>query len=121
MQRERAVQMTPDEKVNMTLERADEPAKKWDGGKIPLQLLPTTALEEVAEVLDFGANKYGPHNWKAGMSWSRLIGACLRHIFRWMRGEKADPETGRHPLAHACCCLLFLIDYALRGVGTDDR
>lgn len=55
------------------------------------------------------------------MAWSRMLGACLRHLFSWAKREEADPESGLSHLAHAACCVLFLIDYERRGAGQDDR
>lgn len=94
---------------------------KHDQGKVPLHLLPTEALREVAKVLAFGAQKYDPWNWKKGMDWSRLHGAALRHLFAWAEGEEGDPETGLSHLAHAACCVLFLLTYEVLDLGTDDR
>ena len=84
---------------------------KYDGGKVPLDLLPMEALMEVGEVLKYGAEKYAPYNWARGMLYSRLISACLRHIFSYNKGEDNDPETKRSHIAHAICCLLFLLEY----------
>lgn len=84
---------------------------KHDLGKVPLDLLPMAALMEVGEILRFGAEKYAPYNWAKGMSYSRLIAASLRHIFAFNQGEDLDPETKRSHLAHALCCLLFLMEY----------
>lgn len=95
--------------------------RKFDQGKPMLALLPFAALEEVGQVLTYGSKKYDPHNWRAGMAWSRLISACLRHIFAFVRGEDKDPETGLSHLAHACCCLLFLIEYTSTRSEFDDR
>lgn len=100
---------------------SNEAAVKFDGGKTRLDLLPFDALFEVADVQAFGARKYSEHNWCKGMKWSRLIGAALRHIFAWSMGQDRDPETGLSHLAHAGCCILFLIAYQRRGVGEDDR
>jgi len=94
---------------------------KFDGDKIPLHLLPTPALEEIAKVLDFGQKKYDSWNWAKGMKWTRLIGACMRHLFAWARGESIDPETGLSHLAHLGCCVLFLLQYELSNLGEDDR
>lgn len=96
-------------------------AMKADGEKNRLELLPFEAIEEIGKVLTYGATKYSPDNWRPGMSWRRLVGSTLRHIFSWCRGESIDPETGLSHLAHAGCCILFLISYELRNVGTDDR
>ena len=63
----------------------------------------------------------GARNWEKGMDWSRVYGALLRHLFSWWRGYDKDPETGLSHLAHAGCCVLFLLAYTLRNVGKDDR
>lgn len=94
---------------------------KKDFGKIRLDLLPFEALEDVARVLEFGAKKYHVDAWREGMAWRRLLAACLRHLFAWSRGQNLDPETGLSHLAHAACCLLFLISYKRTGAGVDDR
>lgn len=75
----------------------------------------------VAAVLGFGAEKYAADNWRKGMEWRRLYGAALRHLMAWERGEDLDPESGLPHLAHAGCCILFLLSYQLVGGGTDDR
>ena len=97
------------------------PSVKFDNGKPPLGLIPRQALEAEAQVLAFGAEKYGRDNWRGGMAWSRLLDAALRHITAFVDGEDLDPETGLSHLAHARCCLAFLITYAELGLGTDDR
>ncbi len=99
---------------------------KADGGKLGTHLLPTRPLEAVAQVLDFGARKYAPNNWRKGIAYTRIYGAVLRHMWAWWRGELADHETGLHPLAHAACELLFLLEYELgpdadRRARCDDR
>ena len=86
-----------------------------------LDLLPTAAVEQIAEVLTFGAAKYDDNNWCRGTRWGRYYAALLRHVFAWWRGENSDPETGMSHLAHAGCCLLFLMEYQRNGRGTDDR
>lgn len=96
-------------------------ALKYDEDKVPLELLAPTALTEIAKVLQFGAKKYSAHNWRKGMKWSRLLGASLRHLFAYIRGEDKDPETGLSHLAHLGCCVMFLLEYQLLGLGTDDR
>lgn len=96
-------------------------AKKFDEGKAPWYLLPFVALAVVVEVLRLGAVKYGARNWEQGMDYSRLFGAALRHLTDWWEGVDNDGETGLSHLAHACCCILFLLTYTITGVGRDDR
>lgn len=96
-------------------------AKKCDQEKTPVDLLPPEGLLEIAKVLEFGAKKYDAHNWRKGMKWSRLLGASLRHIYAFVTGEDKDSESGLSHLAHAGCCILFLLTYETKGLGTDDR
>jgi len=84
---------------------------KHDSDKPQMNLLPPLALEEVAQILTFGAKKYGSHNWRGGMKWSRLTAATLRHLFAFIRGEDLDPESGRSHIAHAACNLMFLLEF----------
>ena len=83
--------------------------QKHDQDKPRLDYLDPYAMEEVAKVLTFGSAKYGAYNWQKGIESGRLIAACLRHVFAFMRGEENDPESGLSHLAHAMCCLMFLI------------
>lgn len=94
---------------------------KHDTTKARYDLLPPEFLEETAKVLTFGAQKYSAHNWAQGASWSRYFSAMMRHMWAWWKGEDNDPETGFSHLAHAACCLSFLIAYQLRDLGEDDR
>lgn len=94
---------------------------KHDQGKVPLELLSTKALREMAKVMDFGRQKYNAHNWRKGIEWSRVIGAALRHLTSFNDGEDRDPETGISHLAHAACCLMFLLEYETEHQELDDR
>jgi hypothetical protein len=94
---------------------------KHDDNKIPLELLSPIALDMIGEVLKFGATKYDSHNWRKGFGWSRLIGAALRHILAFMRGQDNDPETGLSHIAHAGCCIMFLLEHIADDLGSDDR
>ncbi len=96
-------------------------AHKFDQNKLPYELLAPEFLEATANVLRFGATKYGSRNWEKGMAWGRPFGACMRHLWAWWRGEKCDAETGASHLHHAACCLMFLIAYEERQIGEDDR
>ena len=82
--------------------------KKNDYGKVQLAHLPFAQLEIIARVLDHGAEKYGRDNWKKG-NFTRYASACLRHVFARLKGEHADPESRLPHLAHAACCILFMM------------
>lgn len=94
---------------------------KHDGGKPPMELLDTEALLGLARVLDFGRNKYAAHNWRGGISYSRLLGAALRHTFAILRGENDDPESGLPHVDHLGCCWMFLSNMMKTRPDLDDR
>lgn len=94
---------------------------KFDEDKVRMELLPPELLVGTAQILTFGAEKYGVRNWEGGMDWSRVFGALMRHMWAWWKGENLDPETGHSHLKHAACCIAFLMAYEERGTGKDDR
>lgn len=95
--------------------------RKDDTSKDPWHLAPWDAFRAIVKVIGFGAKKYAPNDWLKGRDWSRDFAALQRHLTAWWEGESRDPESGLNHLWHAGACLVFLITYELRGLGTDDR
>lgn len=90
--------------------------------KLPLDLIPFTALVHQVLAHLAGACKYGKWNWrKAGVRSSIYTAACMRHIKRYEEGEDLDPETRVHNLGHAIACLNIVLDSKESGMLTDDR
>jgi hypothetical protein len=94
---------------------------KHDQDKAPMSLLSREALEQTAQVLAFGKHKYAAHNWRGGFEWSRPLSAALRHILAFQDGEDKDPESGLSHLAHAMCCIMFLLEFEKTHPELDDR
>jgi hypothetical protein len=87
---------------------------KFDQDKPQWTLVPFKAFDEVVKVLTIGARKYAPDNWKkVPNARQRYIDAAFRHMSAYAAGEKLDDETGKSHLAHAMCCLLFLLAFDL--------
>jgi hypothetical protein len=99
----------------------DKGGVKYDTDKLRFDLFSPHALEQVAQVLTLGAQKYRPRNWETGMRWGRPFAAAMRHLWAWWRGEDRDPDTGLSHLAHAACNLMFLLHYDATATGEDDR
>ena len=95
---------------------------KFDSEKPRMDLLPPKAISEVAKVLGFGAEKYGPENWRLLENLQdRYTAGALRHIFAHMDGEELDPESGMSHLAHALCCLLFKLEIELENAKIEEE
>ena len=96
-------------------------ANKKDKGKPRVELIPPEIIEEIGYVLAFGADKYGEHNWRKGLKWTRIYASVLRHLLAWAKGEKYDKESGLPHLNHAITNLIFLREYEERHKELDDR
>lgn len=83
---------------------------KHDEGKWRFSLIPMSALLQIIGVLEFGAKKYTQGGWKTvPNAQERYFNACIRHLTAWWDGERNDSESGLSHLAHAGCCILFLL------------
>lgn len=94
---------------------------KYDNGKPRFDLLDPLALEGLARVLDFGTRKYAAHNWRGGISYSRIIRALVSHSFALLRGEDTDPESGLPHVDHIGCNWMFLSNMMKTRPDLDDR
>lgn len=93
----------------------NEAGQKHDNDKPDWTLMPWRGLESVIRVLEFGADKYGRNNWKTVPDAKRrYLAAAYRHINAVSDGQWLDEESGLPHLAHAGCCILFLLWF---GVG----
>jgi hypothetical protein len=86
--------------------------RKFDQDKLDWSLLPWDSVEQVVEVLMFGAKKYGEDNWRdVPNAQRRYWSAAQRHMVAHLKGEACDDESGLPHLAHAACCVLFLLAF----------
>ena len=94
-----------------------EQGRKDDSAKIRYSLLPVGTVNQVVQVLEYGAStKYEINNWqKVPSARTRYYDAAMRHIDAWWNGELLDLDKGDQKgshlphLAHAICCLMFLM------------
>jgi hypothetical protein len=93
---------------------------KYDSDKPRMDLLDPWALEGLAAVLAFGAKKYAAHNWRGGITYSRLVAALERHIGAIKKGEYIDGESGLPHIDHVGCCWMFLSYFMKRRPDLDD-
>jgi hypothetical protein len=88
-------------------------ALRFNKGKAHWSLVDFKSLEPMVEVLEFGAKKYAPNNWKKGMPVSEVVESMLRHTFSLLSGESHDKESLIHHIGHIQCNAMF-IAYILR-------
>lgn len=103
--------------------------QKFDQGKTEWDLLPLGPVEEVVKVLMHGREKYGRDNWQlVDNPIRRYYAAAQRHLaaFRRARFDTKDPydaidsESKLHHLAHAACCILFLLWHERKELCQED-
>jgi len=99
---------------------ADGGGLRFNEEKNRLELTPPEWLWALGDVTTQGSKKYFARNWERGMAWSIMVGCSLRHVFKFIVGERYDPETGCHHLAMAAWNCLALMSYDLRGIGEND-
>lgn len=58
--------------------------------KPPMELLPFDLLERVSVWYGMGAEKYGANNWRKGQSIKHCVGSILRHLSKYIRGERDE-------------------------------
>ena len=99
--------------------KMESPGYKEDKGKLRYDLLPPHALDELAKVYTYGANKYTDNNWRKGMKWGRVFGALMRHLWKFWAGEEKDKESGILHLSHALWGVVTLLEYCNDSLYSD--
>jgi hypothetical protein len=79
--------------------------------KSALRLVPPALAIEVAPVMQLGAKKYGPYNWREKpVRLAVYLEAMLRHVYAVMDGEWLDSESGRPHVAHIAASAGIVLD-----------
>ncbi|MDA8252875.1 MAG: DUF5664 domain-containing protein [Rhodospirillales bacterium] len=90
--------------------------------KPPLRYAPPALLLAVSEVMEVGARKYGPFNWRdSSVNLTTYIEAAQRHLMCLQDGQDFDDETRLHHAAHAAACMGIVLDALSLGKLIDDR
>jgi hypothetical protein len=93
---------------------SSHPLPSWADWKTVQEVLdrhdPACEMRQRCEVLEEKLVVSGRGNWRhVPNSTYRYLKAMIRHIVAFCSGEINDPESGLPHLAHAGCCLLFLL------------
>ena len=90
---------------------SEQPINKYDTGKLRIDLVPPAIIEAVAEIREYGNNKYkDPDSWKTVEPY-RYIAALGRHFCEYLRDpQSVDAESGISHLKHMACNIAFLLE-----------
>lgn len=102
---------------------SEERGERFNTGKLPISMILEArhALDEVAHVLHFGADKYARGNWRKGLSHTEICDSLLRHTSAYLAGEDLDPESGLNHVGHILANALFLAEMVNTHPELDDR
>lgn len=91
---------------------------KYDQNKPKLSQFPREAMEAVAEVMEYGARKYGSGTWSR-VEIQRYIDAGARHLYAMqdidengkecINLSKIDEESGLEHLYHLACNVVYAV------------
>ena len=76
---------------------------------VRFDLIDAKAMFEMAKVLDHGAKKYGPNNWR-GIPVEEHLNHLLMHTFAYLAGDETDDH-----LSHILCRATFAVGVAQQG------
>jgi len=118
--------MKIEKKYNRSEEEQSQMGKeigaRFTEGKNRHDLIPPFVLDELSKVYTYGTIKYDDENYLKGLKWKKeVIGPMLRHLWKWIRGEKIDKESGCHHMAMVLWQGFTLMVYEKYSIGVDDR
>lgn len=82
-------------------------ALRYNDGKPKWNLVHFESLLPLVRVLEFGAKKYSPNNWKKPMDTGEILNSMMRHLTALMDGEELDKESKLPHIGHLLCNAMF--------------
>jgi hypothetical protein len=100
---------------------AKEQALRYNTNKPQWSLVDFESLTPMVRVLEFGATKYTPNNWRKGIPVTKLCESLLRHVFELLDGKDIDEESKINIVGHIQCNAMFLAHTLKHHPEFDDR
>lgn len=86
-----------------------EKSLRYNKGKLKWGLVHWKSLNPLVRVLEFGADKYAPDNWKKGLDLDEILESTMRHLTSMMDGEMVDKESQLSHVGHILCNMMFYV------------
>lgn len=98
-----------------------EQAKRFNKGKLRWGLVDFEAVGEMVKVLEAGAIKYGPDNWKKGLNREEILESIQRHLISTFEKEEVDQELGTYHIANIMANCMFYLYHHRNDSFSDQR
>lgn len=94
---------------------------KMDNGKLRISLVPVQIVKDIAQVREYGNQKYkDPNNWKK-VELERYVDALLRHTLEFVRDRSSkDAESGIEHYKHMACNMAFICEMMNKDVTLEN-
>lgn len=87
-------------------------------GKLRWDLLPLAEIEDIVRVYTEGAKKYVENSWQdIPDGFNRYLGATMRHLVAYTKGERFDSDTGCMHLAQVAWNAIAMLYYDKHNKG----
>lgn len=84
-------------------------ANRYNTNKLRWSLVDFPSLGEMVRVLEFGAEKYAPNNWKKGLNRDEILESIQRHLVELNSDQELDEESKLHHMGHVMCNAMFYL------------
>ena len=101
------------------IENNEEKSDRFNSGKPKWSLVHFKSLEPMIKVLEFGAIKYAPENWKKGLDPIEILESMQRHLAALMDGEMNDKESGLPHMGHIQANAMFYNYHINKLIGNE--
>jgi len=94
---------------------------RFNENKLKWTLVDFPSLHELVKVLEFGAEKYAPNNWKIGLNREEILESMQRHLVELMDNKELDNESKLHHMGHIMCNAMFYLHHHKNGTFAKER
>jgi len=82
-------------------------ALRYNEGKPKWHLVDFESLIPLVRVLEYGAVKYEPFNWKKEMKREDVLDSMMRHMVSLISNKEIDEESKQHEIGHIMANAMF--------------
>lgn len=102
-------------------------SERFNIGKLRWDLVDWTSLEEALKVLEAGAIKYSPDDWKKGLHREEILESMQRHLIHLFNKQELDEDLTKlagqdiHHMGNIICNAIFYLYHARNNSFNKER